>query len=617
MAHDHVPANPISPGTDLPPLPAGKFLLFLEAHFHGLLTGIVLLALALRVIALFALKETPYFHYLMMDERIYHDWAKQIAEGTYTPRTAYEFPPLPAYITALIYRLFSPDPLYTRILNIFLGAFTCVFIGLTGRWLNIAATGLLAALTAALYKPFIFYSVVPLKTALSVFLCATIVYLLTSFCTRPKRYMCAVLGLLIGLALNVRGNYLALVPVALLTIRWTFGRKSHPLRQLVLAMLLFAAGLLLAVAPFALRNYWVSGEWVLTTTQAGFNFYLGNNLRNPTPYSQPVAFAASSPVLQGVQFTIEASRHAGRPLTAAEASRFWTREVFREAAEQPRAFFAKQLHKLLAPINHNENCDHYDIWFLSRFIPFLLFPFPTFTLIWPFGFAGMVMETIQLRRAGWLAAAFGAYLLTLVLFFTNGRYRLPLLTILIPFAALAVNRICSALLTRRLRLLAAYLLLLGLALALEFFPVPGSNDLTRYYNFHGIVLESSGNLPEAMHFWRQSADMDLGSSPFAHLMLADRYAKGKDFREAELHLTKIPEHSYAAAIKHSLLGDLYASQGRLDEAATAYERSLAINSGQLSVRQKLLHLLQRLDPHEASRQQAVIDQLKHYHYRGL
>jgi len=616
MARDPVATKPISLGTGLSPLPAGNFLLFLEAHFFFLLTVIVLLALLVRVIALFALKETPYFQYLLMDERIYHDWAKQIAEGTYAPRAAYEFPPLPAYITALIYRLFAPDPLYTRVMNIILGASTCIFVGLTGARLDRPATGLLAALTAALYKPFIFYSIVPLKTALSVFLCAAIVYLLISFCARPNRYMCAVLGLFIGLALNVRGNYLVLAPVVALAILWTFGGKPHLLRQFAPAMLLFAAGLLLAVAPFAIRNYKVSGEWVLTTTQAGFNFYLGNNLRNPTPYSQPVAFAASSPVLQGVQFTIEASRRAGRPLTAAEASHFWTRQVFREAAEQPRAFFAKQLYKLLAPINHNENCDHYDIGFLSRFIPFLLFPFPTFALIWPFGFAGMVMETIQFRRVGWLAAAFGAYLLTLVLFFTNGRYRLPLLTILIPFAALAVSRICFALSARRLRLLTGYLVLLGLALALEFFPVPGSDDLTRYYNFHGIVLESSGNLPEAMRFWRQSADMDLSASPFANLMLADRCAKSNDSREAELHLAKIPEHSYAAAIKHSLLGDLYASQGRFEEAATAYERSLAVNSGQLSVRQKLLHLLQRLDPPEASRQQAVIDQLKHY-YRGL
>lgn len=613
---DHTSATPGGPGTQLSRPVAEGLLCRLEAHFLGLLAAIALLALTLRVIALFALQETPYFHYLMMDERIYHDWARQIADGTYAPRAAYEFPPLPAYLIALIYRLLSPNPLYTRLLNIVLGTFTCVLIGLTGRRLDRPVTGLSAALLAALYKPLVFYSVVPLKTALSVFLCAAVVYLLCGLCQRPTRYRCLVLGLLIGLAVNVRGNYLVLAPVAALAIFRTYGGKPRPLHRLVPALLLFGAGLLLAVAPFAIRNYKVSGEWVLTTTQAGFNFYLGNNLHNPTPYSRPVAFAASSPFLQGVQFTIEAARREGRPLTAAEASRFWTREVFREAAEQPRAFAEKQLYKLLAPINRYENCDHYDLGFLSGFIPFLRLPFPTFTLIWPFGFAGMVMETLKFRRSGWPAAVFGAYLLTLVLFFTNGRYRLPLLTVLIPFAAVAASRIGAALSARRLRLLAAYLSLSGLGLTLTLVPVPGADDWSRYYNFHGIVLESSGNLPAAMRCWRRSAAMGGSASPFAALMLAERAAARKDYHEAELQLAAIPDDSYAAALKYALRGDLAAAEGRLDAAVAAYERSLAVNSGQPAVRRKLFRLLERLDPDAADRQEAILDRLKHY-YRGL
>lgn len=595
---------------------AARILLFLERHFVGLLSVIFLLALALRVIALFAIKETPYFNFLMMDERIYHDWGKQIADGSYMPRAAYEFPPLPAYITAFIYWLFSPNPLYTRVLNVFLGSLTCVIIGLTAKQLDRPASGLLAALTGALYKPLIFYSAVPLKTALSVFLCAAVVYLLASFCSRATRYKCALMGVLIGLALNVRGNYLVLAPVAALAILWTCRKSRYPLRWSATALFLYAAGLLAATAPFAIRNHNITGEWVLTTTQAGFNFYLGNNLQNPTPYSQPVAFAASSPVLQGVQFTIEASRRTGHPLTASEASWFWTHEVFREAAQQPRAFAQKLLYKILAPINRYENCDHYDLGFLSRFIPFLLLPFPAFTLVWPFGLAGMFMEWVKFRRAGWLAAAFCAYLLTLIIFFSNGRYRLPLLTILIPFAALAVSRFLTALLQLRMRMVASYLLVFAVALGLSFFPIPGSSDLSRYYNFHGIVLESSGDLPEAMRFWQQSADLHGGSSAFANYMLASRHFKQKDYPQAAVYLERIPDESYAAFIKYSLLGDLYSIQYRSSDAVAAYKRSVAINSGQIDVRQKLFRLLERLDPDEADREEAAIQQLKRY-YKGL
>jgi len=57
-----------------------------------------------------------------------------------------------------------------------------------------------------------------------------------------------------------------------------------------------------------IRNYMVAGSFQLTTSQMGFNLYLGNNPQNPTPYYRPVPFAITSPFQQGIQFTIEASR---------------------------------------------------------------------------------------------------------------------------------------------------------------------------------------------------------------------------------------------------------------------------------------------------------------------
>ena len=40
---------------------------------------------------------------------------------------------------------------------------------------------------------------------------------------------------------------------------------------------LFGAGVISALGPVVVRNYYVSNELVLTTAQAGQNFYIGHN----------------------------------------------------------------------------------------------------------------------------------------------------------------------------------------------------------------------------------------------------------------------------------------------------------------------------------------------------
>lgn len=596
--------------------PCGKIAAFIRAHFAGLLIVILVVGIAARFAALLAFKDTPYFDFLMMDERIYHDWAVKIISGTYTPAAAYEFPPLPAYITALVYKLFSPDPLYIRYLNIAFGTATCLFIGLTGKELDAEATALLAALIAALYKPFILYSAVPLKTALSVFLCSVVVYLTALFSNRPTWFQSFLLGLFTALALNVRGNYLAFIPILAAAVVLVYWKKRRSVKRLCIGIALYASGLCVVVAPFAIRNHAVTGDWVLSTTQAGFNFYLGNNLANAEHYSRPVSFAASSPILQGVQFTIEASRRSGKTLTAGEASWFWTKQVFQQAVRKPSMFMCKLVGKALAGVNRHEACDHYSIPFLSTFMPYFKLPFFSFLLIMPLGFAGMLIETLRSKKGGWLATLCAGYFLTLVLFFTNGRYRIPLLTILIPFAALTIYRCAIAIRQHDFKLLFLFFAPFSIFLLLEFVPVKGSADQTAYYNMHGIILENRGDHSAALEFWEASSRMKGSFSPYADLMLAKVNYRNGDHKIAKKYLDHIADDSFAAAYKYDLLGDIHRSELQFSIAAGAYEKSLMINSGQLAVRQKLVKLLLRLDPVLANRQRSILLSLLSY-YKGL
>ena len=146
--------------------------LLLDKYLRLFLPAILLLALIIRVLALLSLRNSIYFDYLLWDERVYHTWAVQIAKGTFQSSSVFEMAPFPAYLMAFVYKILSPDILYIRLLNIILGVLTCYLVYLTGKELVNQKTGILACLVACLYKPFIFYSIVPLKTSLSVVLFA-------------------------------------------------------------------------------------------------------------------------------------------------------------------------------------------------------------------------------------------------------------------------------------------------------------------------------------------------------------------------------------------------------------------------------------------------------------
>ncbi len=205
--------------------------------------------------------------------------------------------------------------------------------------------------------------ILPLKTSPSVFLFAVAVYFILVRATNRSQPITSLLASALGLLSSVREDAMAMIPVVLCLIVWSDRGDGCSFRSLGKAVLTSVAGLALALGPFALRNYLVGGEFVLTSHQGGFNLSLGNNLQNPTPYYRPVPFAAPVPHEQGIQMTIEASRRAGRTLSSGEGSAYWARAVVRTAARSPGPFLRKIAEQTLALVNQVEPGDIYGISF--------------------------------------------------------------------------------------------------------------------------------------------------------------------------------------------------------------------------------------------------------------
>ena len=666
------------------PEPVEKNDTITARHGHLFLTGFLFLALILRITALVDLSHSVYFDFLLWDERVYHEWAKKIADGTFVSRSVYEFAPLFAYITAFIYKMFSPDIFHVRVLNIIFCVLICWLIYLIGTTLSNKRVGLFACLIACLYKPFIFYSIVPLKESLSTFLFALTVYLFAvamektrdsalfflkeklkafrgekpddgkgseddgnngtndnrndsffhrkmgrpySISTLSKPFkkigrcpyffrtgiLIGSLGIAAGLLINVRPNAVVILPVIPLFLLWYAYRNSPSLKKLSLILILYIAGISVALSPFVIRNYLVAGKVGLTTTQTGFNLYLGNNPGNPDPYYRPDPFASSSPFEQGIQFTIEASRRAGKSLSSEEASRYWTGEVLHMAMSEPAAFAMKVWQKTLVLFNRFEACDHYDIDFIGNFVRFFKFPFIGIWLILPLGLAGMLTAGTKNRTAFALSAILGVYALTLIIFFTNARYRLPMVVILIPFAVSGLERFIASCREKNPRHVYAYLAVVTVFAIIAFLPVRGTDDRTAYYNTHAIILDSKGFPDEAVRYWKMSSDMHKPFSAFANLSLAGKYAQKGNIQEAHSFLEKIRDDSFAAAFKYELMGDILIRQRKPEMAIQAYETSLKINSGLRIPRTKLIHLYRIKDPEKAVQEEEKLKYINSFY----
>lgn len=562
------------------------------------------LAIGVRLWTLGEVSESVYGGFLLPDERYYHDWAVAILQGK-PPEKAFEYAPLPAYLMALIYKVFSTDINHIRTANIIISTLGCLVVYCITVLLVNRRWALAAFAMAALCRELVFYSVVPLKTSLSFFLFALLVYLVLLSLRYDSRLIILLVGFLLGLAMTVRPNVLILLPL-LPVAMVTLSTPPLDLKKLVLVPLLSGIGFAVALLPLVLHNYHYTKQVSLVPVQSGFLFYCTNTVDNPTPLYRPVQFASSLPEEQGIHFTIEASRRTERTLDSRQSSSYWRLQVLHEAIANPLEYFKKLQDKTLMLFSHTENGDHYHIGFMSGFIPFLKLLHLRYYHFFLIGFTALVIGWRKSKEIQCIASILFAYLMTLLLYSTGNRFTLPLLALLIPAAAWLGHHLWLQAVAKRHRGLFISLLVAALIGCISLFPVKGAGDLSMHLNNLAFFYNQKGDTEAASLYWQQSADLNQTYSDVALLFLA-----GQDYHQSGPHsaierLLSIEDTSFMAAAKNSTLGDIYLHHGLQQEALAAYQKSLSLNSGQLRVRRQVIAALAQSDPQKAEEEKKAL-----------
>jgi 4-amino-4-deoxy-L-arabinose transferase-like glycosyltransferase len=569
-------------------------------------------SLCVRLGAIFALHGTLYWDNLLWDEEYYHQWASEIAGGGSRFSDVYKAAPAPAYLFAAAYAVAGPSPHAIRALSLAAGTGLCVLLYFLAARLFDRRAALLAGAIAALYGPLLLFSAVPLKEIWSALALAGVCWALAAAWDKPFWPRHALLGALAGLTAVTRPNALALVPIlgiAAFLSRF-HGPRTAP--RALAAAAAFTAGCAVALAPFLIRNAAVSGEAVIATSQAGFNFRIANDPDDPYPFFRPSPHASGSPFEEGIQFTIEASRRAGRRLSTSEASRFWLDATLADAARRPLAFASRFAEKLAVLLSASETSDHYDLRFLAALQPFFRVPWLGFAAILPLAVVGAAVSwrDRRVRAIALVAAAYGA---TLVVFFTTDRYRAALAAMLIPLAARGALALFDLARERRPKRLAILVFGALLVAAAQRIPYRGEGDLTAMWNGYAFFLQRAGRTDEAVAYWTRSAGADGPFSDYARQSLASVALDRGDAVLARRWLVPIRDDSAVAALKHELLGDLAAHAGDAASATAEYERSVAINSGRESPWVKLVRLYASRDREKALAAHARLLEVRSYY----
>ncbi|MFQ5646836.1 MAG: glycosyltransferase family 39 protein [bacterium] len=479
--------------------------------------------------------------------------------------------PFYTYFLGGVFWLFGRDFTAVRIIQAALDAASCVLLfQISLRLYHNYRVGLITFILACFYAPLLVYTGQLLPTTWAVFFELLLLWKLTGAALKespPRRFPIFYLGILLGLLVIARANFLLALP---LLAWWLVFKTAGPdgFKPRLIRGTVFLLGLFLVILPVTVRNYYVSGDYVLINDLGGINFFIGNDPGYP-PY---IGGWLPSPTWNRIYNTpfklgiAKASRRTSFYYRAALKS-FWKYPLahVRRLLEKIRLFFSS--YEIANNCNLHRLRKHSSLLrFLSPQVGFFYFPYGLVVSLFFIGcFYYREKETVPLYLL-WTAG-----FLTCVLFFNTSRYRLPGAVLMLLPAAASL---------KALKLKRGFvIILIGAAILFNLTP---PKDLHPYPEDHYLATDklAQHQYPEALNRFLRNLDRHPDKIR-GYQSLGEFYLSRNNLRKAEEIFRKIPEKtdnpdwlffSYVA------LATIYKRQGRIKPGL--YKKIVELNPDQ-------------------------------------
>lgn len=563
------------------------------ARITAALAAVLLAGALLRIAYLGDLVHDPLFLHPVLDAELHQYWANALATGDWkVPQnrhdpmirtTPYFRPPGYPYALSLIDRLTGARALAVRAVQCVMGLASALLAFVLARRVCGPVAGIAAAALSSLYWPAIFFEGELLDSTLLTALLLTALLCLQRAGDEPTARRALTAGVLLGAAVLVRPNAAAVVAVGAVWILAILRRRGRA-REGVVAAMLLVAGAALAVAPAAIRNKAVSGEWVIVSANGGINLWIGNNpgadgLHAAVPGILELTGQRGWTCFDYPRLVEGLSERLGRRVGFAEASRYWASQGWSWIGANPGRFAALTAKRAALFLGPREVGDR-DVDLAREASPVLDRDPVSFPIVLALAVVGFAIVVARGRRAAatdtalLVATAAAAYAASFLPFFFNARYRVPVAAMLTVLAGVAIARGVDSAMRRDLRATVRVVIpvaALAAAASVDWVGVPRALDEWHYQR--GTAFRDAHRPADAVREYRAALEISPTSALVRNdlaLVLRDQGHLGDAVEEWNRALDADPSWYEARFNRAQVL----AAQGHLAEAIPEYERVL-------------------------------------------
>ena len=529
-------------------------------------------ALILRLVHLWQYRDCPFFAAPVVDAKTFLDSALLIAGGEFWGGEGpYWQPPLYIYLLALVCWLLPASYFIgIRVLQSTLGAASCVLIYLLARRAFGERVARIAGGVSAVCGSFLYFEGELLAVPLEIVINLLLLYRLSLALDSNRGPDWTIAGIVAGFAALTRPNIVVFIAAFCTWSAWRTHREAGLLPWQ--RILFFLLPVLLVVLPITWRNWTAEPDLVFISSNGGINFYIGNN----SDYENTTSL---HPGMRWEQMAMQPVR-AGHETAAAKSSFFLRKGlsyIVTNPLESITRLFAKGYYFWSGPeIKRNQN-----IYYARQYSQLLGLLLWDWYLSFPFGLIGplsLLGIGLSLSRrdlpVSLLRLYTVCYVASVLLFFPAARYRMPVLPVLIIFAAYGVWRLYRSVREKSWSRtatmavpMAALLVLLNLTQA-----APMAEDAQLSFDLGEVHLRK-GDYELAERYSSRALELEPDYN-YARHNLAVAYFQQQKYRQAEREALAALNENPLRTDTRILLGRIYLNVQNPRQAETHLQRAL-------------------------------------------
>lgn len=344
-----------------------------------------------------------------------------------TPVTPTSFVP-PVYPMLLAFTRIVGSTIHTSLLQIIQIILSClVIIFLYGLVIDVSGNhkqALFAALIAAVYPPFISYSVDISTTTVETFFVILGIWLAVRTVKNYTLINAILCGVSLAMAALTRSTWLPILPLIPLWWLGNLWKKWGLWLKLSCAMGLAAV---IVFFPWIYYNYRTHGVLIVTSTNGGLNFWIGNNAKSNGEYIFPTQIDRAL-----VESTLEMSE--------VERDRFFYQQGWQFILEHPQQFIKLAFRKLLyflffrPNIGSSLEAAEYQLFDLVK-LGFIV----SWLALLPFAVLGLISLRGKWCEHILFILIFVIQALTTMVYFSGTRFRTPIDGLVIVWAVFGLS----------------------------------------------------------------------------------------------------------------------------------------------------------------------------------